>query len=63
MGGKQGTKSRKSRTMKRRGGSGIITDVAAPVLLLAANTYIGKKKTLRTKSSKNRRRFSRRYRK
>ena len=31
------------RRTSRKGGSGILTDIAAPVLLLAANTYIGKK--------------------
>lgn len=51
------------RRTSRKGGSGILTDIAAPVLLLAANTYIGKKKTLRSKSSKNKKRSSRRYRK
>lgn len=62
MGGKSGRTRRTRTRVNRKGGSGIITDVAAPALLLAANTLIGKKRTLRTFSKKNRR-MSRRYRK
>lgn len=61
MAGKK--QNRTKRRTSRKGGSGILTDIAAPVLLLAANTFIGKKKTLRSKSSKNKKRSSRRYRK
>jgi hypothetical protein len=56
----QQRKSRRMSKKNRKGGKGILTDIAVPALMVAVNTLYGKKKskgkrTLKNKKSRNNR--------
>ncbi len=47
---------------KRKGGRGMMTDIAVPAALLVASNYLGRKKTQHRQSHRKRVRFTRRRR-
>ena len=56
----QQRKSRRMSKKNRKGGKGILTDIAVPALMVAVNTLYGKekskgKRTLKNKKSRNNR--------